>query len=188
MKKTCKKMMVLLAVLLAMTGCGKSDSAGNAKGAAGEETKAVEIKGETYETSLLSVLVPEGWMAFPKADVFEDYPDEPGDPSGLLIYKDAKDDFDIFTKPGITIDYYTPDKTMVSPKSYYADAKDLEPITTGEYTWEGFTATSLDKPLAVLSMTEPYQIQVSVWTEMDDGKISLEDADLQAILASIKIK
>ena len=176
--------MLVIAMMILLPGCGKTDS----KEVAKEGTEVAEIKGETYETSLLSVLVPEGWMAFPKADIFEEYPDEPGDPSGLLIYKGAQDDLDAFTKPGITIDYYPPEKTMVSPKSYYDDAKDLDPITTGEYTWEGFTATSLDKPLTVLSVTEPYQIQVSVWTDVDDGHISLEDADLQAILASLKIK
>ena len=51
---------------------------------------SADVKGEVYETSLISVLVPEGWMAFPSADIFDEYPDEPGDPHGVRIHKCEK--------------------------------------------------------------------------------------------------
>lgn len=109
----------------------------------------------------ISVLIPDGWMAFSKSDFFEEYPDEPGDLSGLMIYKDAKDDWDQFTKPGLTI---------------------------GGCKWQGFTATSMEKPMAVVWTTEPNQIMVTCWLQADEGFISVDDADVQAILASITVK
>lgn len=183
MKKFYKALAItaMAVMTFSMAGCGSSGSSSGAK------TEAEQVKGEVYETSVMSVLVPDGWMVFPKADIFEEYPDEPGNPNGMQIYKGAEDEIDAFTKPGLTIDYYNSDTTMVSPKSYYSDAEDITPFTTGDYTWEGFTATSLDKPLTVLISNDP-QIQVSVWTDNDDGTISVDDADVQAILSSITIK
>lgn len=136
----------------------------------------------------ISVLIPDGWMAFSKSDFFEEYPDEPGDPSGLMIYKDAKDDWDQFAKPGLTIEYYTPDISLVVLKDYYNAVKDLEDMTIGGCKWQGFTATSMEKPMAVVWTTEPNQIMVTCWLQADEGSISVDDADVQAILASITVK
>lgn len=175
MKKIGKRVVTMLAVaaMISLPGCGNSET---------------EVKGETYRTSKLSVLVPEGWKAFSKADIFDKYPGEQGDPTGVLIYKGAKDDLDVFRKPGITIDYYPPDSAMGALKDHYPDRKERQPVTTGPYTWERFSTVANDHPLTVLTVKEPHQIQVAVWEDVEKQKISLEDADLKAILASIKIK
>lgn len=185
--KNMKKLAMVLALgmVLSLAGCGDKGEGSTASGSAAAPE---EIKGETYETSLISVLIPDGWMAFPKSDFFEEYPDEPGDPSGLMIYKDAKDDWDQFTKPGLTIEYYTPDISLVVLKDYYNDVKDLEDMTIGGCKWQGFTATSMEKPVAVVWTTEPNQIMVTCWLQADEGSISVDDADVQAILASITVK
>ncbi len=178
-------MVLALGMVLSLAGCGNKGEYSTTSGSA---AAPVEIKGEIYETSMMSVLIPDGWMAFPKSDIFEEYPDEPGNPSGLLIYKGAKEEWDQFTKPGLTINYYTPDTTLVILKDYYDDVKDLKDMTIGGRTWQGFTATSLDTPVAVVWTTEPDQIEVNCWLQTDEGSISVDDADVQAILASITIK
>ena len=51
-------------------------------------------------------------MAFHKADFFEEYPDEPGDPHGLRIHKGAKEELDQLSTPGIQVDYYPEDTEL----------------------------------------------------------------------------
>ncbi len=204
MKKSRKILAFLLAVvmLVGMTACAKgggkagggASDGGASQGAvsgenSGKENGApAEIKGETYETSLISALCPEGWMAFHKADFFEEYPDEPGDPHGLRIHKGAKEELDQLSTPGIQVDYYPEDTEMYDSKEFYEDAKELEPFTTGDYTWEGFSATSAGMKLMVLTVREPYQLEVTIFPELGDQTISLDDADVQAILSSITVK
>ena len=63
-----------------------------------------------------------------------------------------------------------------------------EPVTLGDYTWKGFTAKSLDTPIAILWTGEEGSDQIQVMICLENGdKISLEDADVQAILASINV-
>lgn len=76
---------------------------------------------------------------------------------------------------------------MMTPmKELYEETADLEPITIGNYTWNGFTGESIGTPIAILWTGEEGagQIQLTICLENGD-KISLEDADVQAIIASI---
>lgn len=141
-----------------------------------------------YESSLISAAVPEGWMAFPGADFFRNYPDEPGDPHVIRIHKGAVDEWDQFTTPGLQINYTESGSTMTVLKNIYQDVKDLEPVAIGDAVWQGFSAVSAGVPLTVLWITEPHQIQLFIWPQMEKGSVSLEDADVQKIIGSIKIK
>ena len=68
-------------------------------------------------------------------------------------------------------------------KELYKDGKDIEDIKTSDHTWRGYTATSVGYPIAVLFTEDgDEQIQVAVTLENGDEKISLEDADVLAIL------
>lgn len=180
-----KKVIVLLAVLvmsaLMLVGCGSPVSANSNDQGDG----AAAIIGETYEAGNLSALVPDGWKAFPASDLFDEY-DGDYDPNGLSIYKGAEDEFDVLIKPGMQITYY--DGSMMEPsKDFYDDAEDLEPFELGGYTWQGFTCTSLDYPIAVLWAEDGNdQFSVNVWLENEGEQISLEDADVQAIIESIQ--
>lgn len=178
-----KKMRTVLATILAfgmIAGLTACDGGGAGGG---------KVKGETYETSLMTFLVPDGWTAFPKADFFEQYPDEPGDPHGLRMHKGAKDEFDQFSTPGIQIDYFETETEMYDVKQLYEDAEDIEPFTTGDYTWEGFTATTADTDLIVIHAKEPHKINVNIFPSLGDKeKITLKDADVQAILSNIVVK
>ena len=87
------------------------------------------------------------------------------------------------------ISYFSPDNPMYEPsKDYYDEGADLEPITLGDYTWKGFTAKSLDTPIAMLWTGEYGEGQIQLMICLENGeKISLDDVDVQAIIASINI-
>ena len=73
-------------------------------------------------------------------------------------------------------------------KEWYDDGVDLEPFTTGSYEWTGFSATTLGIPIIVLWTEDGvHQYQITVYTDQDEGKISITDADVQAILESIAL-
>lgn len=145
----------------------------------GEETKAREAseksQNEVYETKLLSVEVPKGWK----------FVDNQEKADSAYIYKGDKEATE---SPAVAITYCDPDTEMLSPRDMYEDAKDIEPIKIGDYTWEGFTAVSFDYPITVLLLKEPHQLQVLLFNEVEGQKISLEDDDVQAIIRSITIK
>ena len=141
-----------------------------------------------YESSLISATVPDGWMAFPGADFFRNYPDEPGDPHVIRIHKGATNEWDQLTTPGLQINYMESDRPMTVLKDIYRDVKDLAPIMIGDAVWQGFSSVSADVPLIVLWMTKPHQIQIFIWPDMEKGSILLEEADVQMIISSIKIK
>lgn len=95
----------------------------------------------------------------------------------------------MFSRPGMDITYY-PDYMMSADelRDFYENVVDIEPFTTGPYTWTGYTCESLGTKCAVIDTTSPFQISVNFTLESSKGKISLEDADVLAILGSIEVK
>lgn len=167
---------VLLTAMLA--GCSGTPAA----------TDPADITGETFDGGNISALVPKGWMGFHGTDYFEEY-EEGYDPNVIQIAKGAESEWDLLSKPYIMIGYFGPDNPMVEPvKELYEETADIEPVTIGDYTWKGFTGKSIDTPIAVLWTGEEGsdQLQLTICLENGD-KISLEDADVRAIIASINI-
>lgn len=179
MKKLFAMSMALVMSMVMLVGCGGGGGAEAGGGDAG-------VKGEVYDAGNVSVFVPEGWLAIPVDDMWAE--DGAKDPDQLQLCKGAESEWDILTCPMVQVVYFGPDTDMMKPSSqWYDDPADLEPITAGETTWEGFTATSLDKPMAILWHGEAGadQYQVTLWLEADEGSISVEDADVLAILEGI---
>lgn len=181
-----KKMTALLLTAVLSTAI----LAGCSGGSSGDSSSPApaDIKGETFEGGNISALVPEGWMGFHGMDYFDEY-EEGYDPNVIQICKGAESEWDQLTTPYVMISYFGLDNPMFEPsKDFYEEGADLEPITLGDYTWKGFTAKSLDTPIAILWTGEEgsEQIQLMICLE-NEGKISLEDADVQAIIASINI-
>ena len=173
-----KKLAVILMSLLlvfSLAACGDGGNGG-------------AVKGETVDTTVFSVLVPDGWKSFNAVDVFDEYTDLGYDPNGLNIYKGAESDGDMFTCPGLNISYFGPDTTMLAPdKAWYEGAVDIESFTTGDYTWQGFTYDYDSYKMGVLWTDSPVQLTVNLTMGSTDGSISLDDADVQAILGSIAV-
>ncbi len=156
---------------------------------AGCGNSAKSVKGETFDGGNIEVFVPDGWKAFHGPDTFGDY-EEGYNPNSVNIGKGVEEELELFSKPMVQVTYSGKGKTLTMPsKDLYEDGKDIEDIKTEEHTWKGYTATSIGYPIAVLFTEDgDEQIQVSITLENGDEKISLEDADVQAILEGIKVK
>ena len=177
-----KKMIAFLLTIVLLTATFAGCSGGSAP------TDPADVKGKTFGDGNISALVPDGWMGFHGVDYFDEY-EEGYDPNVIQICKGAKTEWDLLSKPYVMVTYFSPDNPMYEPsKDYYEEGADLEPFTTGSYTWKGFTAKSLDTPIAILWTGEEGadQLQLMICLENKD-KISLDDVDVQAILTSISI-
>lgn len=146
----------------------------------------IEIAGEIFDAGNVQVLVPEGWKAFPVTDAFADDP-KTMDPDVVSICKGGETDLDTLTKPSIRIDYYGPDREMMGGlKDWYSNTEDLAPMQLGNYTWTGFTTTDYGKMAVLCAEDGDHQYQATVYLEVEGKTISLEDQDVQAILASVR--
>ena len=144
-----------------------------------------DVAGEVYDTGEFMALVPEGWAAFPITDVFSD--DSAADTSCFNIIKDGTSDLDLFSKPYVRLDYYGPDTMMMKPSSeYYENVQDVAPVQLGDHLWSGFIGEDGYGKSAVLWLEEGnIQYQAIIWLEVEGKTISLDDPDVQAILASV---
>lgn len=184
MKKTLIIALVAILCVSMLAGCGSKEPAASPSASASSSQAAVS--GTPFDAGNVTVTAPDGWTAYAVADVFSDK-ENATDPDQVQIGKGTQSDWDLLTHPYIQIIYYGPDSTMMTPaKDFYDEAKDLEPITAGEYTWNGFTGKSFDYPIAVLWTEDgDHQYQANIWLKMEKGEISVNDADVQAILASV---
>jgi len=150
------------------------------------------VSGETYDTGNISVLVPDGWQPYQMSDMFDEYEGDMN-PENLTLYKTTEEFFGL-SEPSIMIAYFDPNTTWVSPEFVYNDPVAREEIVIGNYTWNGFDATTEDLfsgetlPLHILyAQQDGYTVQVSLFPVASEGQFSFDDADVQAILASIAI-
>lgn len=184
-------LLLALSMVLCFVACGDKDDKKSDGGKSSESGKKddspAEIKGETADAGNFTVLVPEGWKSFVVTDMWSD--DGANDPDKLNIVKGGETDFDLLTKPYIQIVHYGPETEMMNPsKDFYDGAEDIEPITTGSLTWEGFSAVGMmDSSMIILWAGEAdgHQYQLTLFDKTDEGEIKLTDADVQAILGSL---
>lgn len=170
-------LLLTLSILVCFSACG------------GEETNPDNISGETYNAGNVSVLVPDGWKAFSVTDMWSEE-ENATNPDQVNIVKGGKTDLDLLSKPYIQVIHYEPGSMITPSKEFYQSANDVESITTGSLTWEGFSATGLlDSSMIIMWTTnaDGHQFQINVYDKTNDGTITMKDADVQAILASIKI-
>ena len=205
MKKGLSLLLALCMLAALLTGCGKEEPASlkediqqktesaqpETQEKTGETPKEqpdkTEIAGERYDAGNVTVLVPEGWKAFPETDVFAEE-DGVMNPDVLNVSKGGETESDLFTKPYVRINYFGPSIQMGNPDaSWYEDVKDIAPFTAGDHQWVGFTCESLGTELAILWCEEgSIQYQASITLGSGAEAISHEDADVQAILASVQ--
>ena len=184
MKKILVLVIAIVMCVAVFAACGTEAPAGEAPA----ENEAVAL--EMFDAGNITINVPGGWNAFPVADIFAE---EEGatDPGAVMVIKDGTSELDAFTNPYLQVNYYNANETvMMTPDpSWYDEVEDLEPMEIGGRTWNGFTAVSLDYPIATLWCVEgDDQFQVLIWTEVEGKTISVDDADVQAIIASISVK
>ena len=147
------------------------------------------VLGETYETEVMSVLVPKGWKAFP----YYQAGSQVVIPGTVAIRKGATDLIDQFKTPGILIAITKRSNNITLSKSNFADGEDLEPFEMGKYTWTGIKGTfslgsTVTPMLMVQTISEGYNYRVDFILEGSGKKISIDDADVKAIIESITVK
>ena len=194
-------------LMLSITACGGDDEPketeinGNGKPGTSvstePDTTASEITGEIYDTGELRALVPDGWAAFPIPDVFADAPDAVKT-SCFHIIKGGVSDRDIHAKPYIRLECLEPDAQIADPDpALDKNVEDVGPLNLGGYSWNGYVFEDCfggyGKPvvgkMAVLwteAGSTRYEAVIRLEFNGQKEKISLEDDDVQAILASVQ--
>lgn len=195
MKKAITILMVAtMAASFAACGGNSSNENNTSKDSANStmsvaESSKPEIKTESYDTGAIKVSVPEGWKAIP-VQAYDSEQSGGNDKNQLMVYKTEDVDY-YFSDPGITIKY-APNTTYMNMDwdKLYTDVKEIKATKIGEYTWEGIDATnSMGNRFTLIHTTEgDGYISLTVFTEINDKKISFDDEDVQTIIKSLEIK
>lgn len=182
-------LLLALSMVVCFAACGgnENNEQKNDGQNAGNNEPAAEITGETYDAGNVSVLVPDGWKAFPVSDMWSDE-ENATDPDQVNVVKGGETDFDLLTKPYIQIVHYEPGSMITPSKEYYENAADVESITAGGLTWEGFSGEGLLGDTLIVMWTtnaDGHQFQLNIFNKTDAAEFALTDADVLAILGSI---
>ena len=182
-------LLLALSMVLCFAACGgnENNEQKNDGQNAGNKEPAAEFTGETYDAGNVSVLVPDGWKAFPVSDMWSDE-ESATDPDQVNVVKGGETDFDLLTKPYIQIVHYEPGGMVTPSKEYYENAADVESITAGGLTWEGFSGEGLLGDTLIVMWTtnaDGHQFQLNIFNKTDAAEFALTDADVLAILGSI---
>ena len=209
-----KALSVILAACTAalLASCGSSDSSSsaapkkNASGAkdfadslaatlessadsssAPEKKDAPAYDGSTYDTGVITVAEPKGWKVCDVPDSLDKY-DGDTDPNAVYVIKGGESSDDVLHKPYLWIVHYDNPGKWSSSKAFYDNVKDLDPVTIGTREWTGFSFSSLDTPGLTIKTDSDGDLWVcNMVCENGDDKISLEDKDVQDILATLKV-
>ena len=139
------------------------------------------MKINLFDSGCFCILVPEGWMAFCGIDS-----EGKTSPKKVHVFKDARLETDIFTHAGLTFCFFGKEDYYLSPRFFYDDIVDMEPFTLGDYTWNGYTCTSLGYPYTMLeARRDGCVFQVMILMKNGDHSLSLSDEDVQSILTSL---
>lgn len=184
---------ILLAVclILSFAACGEKKEDKTTKEDPTKKESAesdAAVTGEEYDTGNFKLTVPSGWKYFPQQKIGSNDPNDI-DPNRLQLIKGATTDKDAFSKPTLTIIYSGASATQVSPRDFYDNAEDMEDIVTGDHKWTAFRGTARYSEYKMIELFEDQgkiQYQVSMCYDTGNEKIDVNDADVQAILASIQ--
>ena len=131
----------------------------------------------------LSVPVPSGWGAF-LADAADD--------TSVTLVKGGSSMMDLIFNPAISV-MYTPLGTLVlDSRDIQESSEDIEPFSLGGYDWTGYSYSSYGLSGIRINTEGNFgTITVSISPRGmagGDETISLEDADVQAILSGITVQ
>ena len=124
-----------------------------------------------------------GWMAFCGTDSGGKIT-----PKKVHIYRGISLQTDIFTHAGITVCFFGKEDYYLSPRHFYENIVDMEPLPLGPYTWNGYTCTSLGYPYTMLDTEKDgYIFQVMILMKNGEHGISLDDTDVRRIIGSLAL-
>ena len=136
-----------------------------------------------FDSGRFCVTVPDGWMAFCGTDSGGKIT-----PKKVHIYKGISLQTDIFTHAGITVCFFGKEDYYLSPRHFYENIVDMEPLPIGPYTWNAYTCTSLGYPYIMLDTEKDgYIFQVMILMKNGEHGISLDDTDVRRIIGSLAL-
>lgn len=147
-----------------------------------------DISGERINTGIISALCPDGWKSYDVTDYFSD--DDAVDLTRLEFHRGAETEDDKFFKAGVNIDYFDKNSYFSEPKPSDYGAENFEILEDKEFsgrTWQGFI--DLDTSSTYIWTKEAdYYLSAVIYIASDEDSISIEDPEVEAIIASIGIQ
>jgi hypothetical protein len=145
-----------------------------------------DITGERISAGNVSALCPDGWKSYPVWDLWAEEANTV-DKDKLKFNKGAVSEDDQHFTPSMEIRYYGLNSTFFRPdKDRFDDPEDLAPMKIGGRTWEGIAGLSWGNRQALIWTEDgDDEYLIAILLEYDGKKITLQDADVQAIIASI---
>ena len=167
------------AMLLCLTACGKKAE----EPEKGSEPTVGLLEVGLYSAGTFTAQVPEGWFAMAVSDIY----DRPIS-SRLRLVKGDGDEMDYGDYPHMEISYFSPEFYPEHNKpDEFEDVEMLEDMTFGDKTFSGFTGRDNGQKIIHLwCEAEKTQFTVTIFVNGVDDSVTLEDADVQAILAGLK--
>jgi len=177
MKKTFLTGTMIVLMLGILTGCGPKS--------------IEEVEGKEYECKQFSALCPEGWSNYPVKDLNDE---NAISNNHLRFYKGETEDGTepaagaIYSNAYIDIGHY-----QINAKLYdesmgmYSDVQEVELDVQGT-KWKGHSGMLAGYNDANIWKDGSTEWQVTIRLTDEDGDLELDDMDIQAILASIKLK
>jgi len=197
MKKLLALLLVLMLSMSLFAGCG-----GNSEEPAETDDPVVSVEPEDepepepepepeaedgrIDAGNVSAICPDGWQSFP---VMDEDDDTKADPNELKFFKGVEEGEEEFrnSKPSVAISYNARGPLGVDKE--WHEGTDIDPIELGGRTFEGYTFERGGDTLVIMAAeTDSEKIVVTIWLEIiKDRGISLDDADVREIIASIKV-
>jgi hypothetical protein len=137
--------------------------------------------GTAFDTGRFSVTVPAGWSAFQMDEA---------DDTTVTVVKGGGDMTSLYFSPSISVMYVPLGTMLFGAQDLMDDAVEIEPFSLGGYDWNGYEYEFLG--MKGISLTASGDFGSLVATISPQGMlggdtITLEDADVRAILAGIAV-
>ena len=182
---------VIGAMALALAGCGGSGS-GDSGSASGKSASA----GETIDNGVFSAVCPDGYRNITQTDVFGEKDADGNYPVSqeLIVFSyGAESDYDVFSKPSVSIFLLSSSMTAESSMSSFDIFYDSYEETTFNVNGEDIPGAKVvnDDYTYDIGYVEKdgrvFQITVVTSNEDGDSGINMESPDVQAVCDSITI-
>ena len=183
---------VIGAMALALAGCGGGTGSGDSGSASGKSASA----GETIDNGVFSAVCPDGYRNITQTDVFGEKDADGNFPVSqeLMVFSyGAESDYDIFSKPSVSIFLLSSSMTAESSMSSFDIFYDSYEETTFNVNGEDISGAKVvnDDYTYDIGYVEKdgrvFQITVVTSNEDGDSGISMESPDVQAVCDSITI-
>ncbi len=145
------------------------------------------IKGKTINAGNISLLCPDGWVSFTIPDYISSE-ENAVNPNGLDLRKGSEGEGYEWMMPMVEVQYYEHGWNDKPENNYGGKSEEWGPVELGGRTWKGFIGIDDEKAIIWTKANSEYsQIVVRMELEAEGVEISLNDADVQAIISSIEV-